>query len=981
MSDNLRKTVFVVPHTHWDREWYEPFQVFRTRLVRVLDHALDVLQREPRFRRFVLDGQAVILEDYLAVRPEREADIRQLVQAGRLLIGPWYVLADEFLVSPEALIRNLSLGRQVSQRFGQPMTVGYTPDPFGHIAQLPRILAGFGLESVVFQRGVGDEAERLGIEFTWEASDGAEVLAIQLPATYSAVAGLGHRTWNYEEGGRYDVDLAARHVRAILFGDVEPPEELPFWLKLPFSRLNGVGLAGKSRSRALLLLNGTDHLYMQEDLPDLVEDLARAVPEADWVLGDLQEYVARVRETAAGLERYRGEFRGSRYHHILSGVLSSRVYLKQANDRAQQLLERHAEPLLALARAAGALDGSALLREAWKLLIKNHFHDSICGCSADAVHREMLTRFAAVTQIGETEARQALARLAGASPLAGVPEPVSEATVAVFNPLPYPRETVVSHTVHVPAGAGEGLVVLDEQGRPLPVQREVETVWAPGRSDRQMDRVQLMWAAPLAPVSVAAVRVTTAGSVSAAAPETATGTASETVAHTAPTMPYDSAAEVRVGADFLQNEHLRLELGPHGPLLIERASGRRHDLRLRFEDTADAGDSYDFSPLAGDEPIVADRPAGPVRIVRPGPVVGALAAEYRLVLPERLSADRRQRVGRVEMPVEVTFALERGARALKVSVALTNAAEDHRLRLVVATGVQSDHVWAGDSFAWLRRPVRPPAGEGWYQTPQPTNPMRHVVLVQEEPAQGAASPQAAAAGHGGAGFALMARGLHEYEAVPTESGVELAVTLLRCVGWLSRDDLVSRPQGAGPAIPVPEAQCLGPHRFELAVMPFTGPYWQSPLSVELDAFVSPPLAQTLGPGGVATAVGSSADPVSARAGGTGSAPASFLELSPPLLLSALKPADRGDSVIVRVWNPAPEPVAGWLRVPVGLPSVEPPALYEVRLDETRVSREPLAMGDDGRLALRLPAGGVRTLELAGWRLVPLKGGGTAAAGE
>jgi len=235
--------------------------------------------------------------------------------------------------------------------------------------------------------------------------------------------------------------------------------------------------------------------------------------------------------------------------------------------------------------------------------------------------------------------------------------------------------------------------------------------------------------------------------------------------------------------------------------------------------------------------------------------------------------------------------------------------------------------------------------------------MRHVVLVQEEPAGPVAAGGAAAAARPPAGFAVMARGLHEYEAVPAADGVDLAVTLLRCVGWLSRDDLVSRPQGAGPAMPVPEAQCPGPHRFELAVMPFAGPYWQSPLLAELDAFVAPPMAQ-------AVAFKDNARGRGAETLGS----VSFLEVSPPLLLSAFKPADDGDGAIVRVWNPAPEPVEGWIRFPAG-----PAAVYEVRLDETRLADAPLVLGEDGRLAVTMDAGGVRTYRLAGWRLGPRAG--------
>ena len=158
----------VVPHTHWDREWYQPFEVFRMRLARAVERICDVLAADSRFTSFTLDGQAVILEDVVELRPDLEPRLRRLIAAGRLEVGPSYVLPDEFLASPEALVRNLLLGRTVCERFGaRPMAVGYMPDPFGHVAQMPQILRGFGLDAFIFWRGLGDEADRLGLAFAY----------------------------------------------------------------------------------------------------------------------------------------------------------------------------------------------------------------------------------------------------------------------------------------------------------------------------------------------------------------------------------------------------------------------------------------------------------------------------------------------------------------------------------------------------------------------------------------------------------------------------------------------------------------------------------------------------------------------------------------------------------------------------------------------------------------------------------------------
>ena len=175
MAEVSKRTFVVVSHTHWDREWYRPFEGFRVHLVRMLDKLLDLLDRDPEYCHFVLDGQTIALEDYLEVRPERRPDVQRLVQAGRLLIGPHYVLPDEFLIGGESWVRDLQIGIRSARQFGPVMMVGYSPDAFGHIAHLPAILRGFGIDSVVLWRGVGREATRS--EFLWGAPDGSEAPA------------------------------------------------------------------------------------------------------------------------------------------------------------------------------------------------------------------------------------------------------------------------------------------------------------------------------------------------------------------------------------------------------------------------------------------------------------------------------------------------------------------------------------------------------------------------------------------------------------------------------------------------------------------------------------------------------------------------------------------------------------------------------------------------------------------------------------
>ena len=367
----------VVPHTHWDREWYVPFEVFRLRLGTVVDAVLDVLERDETFTSFTLDGQAIVLEDYVELRPEQEERLRALLAAGRLEAGPSYVLPDEILVGGESLVRNLLLGRRVCRRFGvEPSTAGYHPDSFGHPAQMPQILAGFGIETFLFSRGLGD----LGVRFRWRAGD-AEVVACQFLPHYDNFARL------------IEADDAAERVEGIVqrFGDVA--------------------------DETIVLANGSDHLPIQPQLPTICRELEQRYG-ARFRIGRYSEFTP----TRDGLPSYEGELVGSRMQNLLRGVNSARIYLKQANEAAERRL-LGVETVAALRTLHdGTPFPAADVRLAWRDLLRNHPHDSICGCSCDEVHRDMLVRY---EQLGRT--------------LEQLERDVLGVGGALVNPLPYAR--------------------------------------------------------------------------------------------------------------------------------------------------------------------------------------------------------------------------------------------------------------------------------------------------------------------------------------------------------------------------------------------------------------------------------------------------------------------------------------------------------------------------------------------------------------
>src|SRR5712691_3987128 len=403
--------IILVPHTHWDREWYQTFQQFRIRLVRTIDKLLDILDRDDKFSHFMLDGQTIVLDDYLEVQPEQEERLKRHIRAGRIQVGPWYLQPDEFLVSGESLIRNLQIGLQRAAEFGGGMRIGYVPDCFGHIAQLPQIFQGFGIDNAIFWRGVGAEAHKS--EFYWAAPDGTQVLVAHLadPLGYS-------------------------NARLM------PLEAEEFATRV---KLLTAQILPKATTNTLLFMNGSDHLEPQDGLPETIEAanklLAHINPEHEKILthyghldhnglakhidsihvriGTLPQYIEAIqqqieRSPGTSLQTLSGEMRSSQYSHLLPAVLSTRMWIKQQNTAMEHLLERWIEPLTAWAWKLGAPYPKGLVKLAWKYLLQNHPHDSICGCSIDQVHRENSVRFAQSQQIAESVLTRTMVSLTGA---------------------------------------------------------------------------------------------------------------------------------------------------------------------------------------------------------------------------------------------------------------------------------------------------------------------------------------------------------------------------------------------------------------------------------------------------------------------------------------------------------------------------------------------------------------------------------------
>jgi alpha-mannosidase/mannosylglycerate hydrolase len=413
MSQQKTTAIYVVS-THWDREWYEPFQGFRYYLVELLDEVLDTMAADERFACFQTDGQSIILEDYLEIRPEREEQVRRFAQAGRLRIGPWYTMPDENLVAPEALIRNLEEGIRVARGFGNVSKVGFVCDIFGHVAQLPQIFRQFGIKGAFVFRGVNEDTH--GGAFRWSGADGTEIPALRFGPNEGYCDLAGKIRMGTGPEGSFGLDEAVQKLAGYVDGQ----------------RL-------RTGMNTVLLFDGADHLPIEPQTVALVEGLRRARPDLDVRFGGLDEFAVALEEHAARLERKaEGELRapGRLVNDgacLIPGVLSSRMRLKQANRACESDLLLWAEPFSHMASMlTGAEYPHGFIRHAWRNLLQNHAHDSICGCSPDQVHKDMEYRFDQARLIAEKVTESALRRIAArvkAPNVAG-----EDLVLVVFNP-------------------------------------------------------------------------------------------------------------------------------------------------------------------------------------------------------------------------------------------------------------------------------------------------------------------------------------------------------------------------------------------------------------------------------------------------------------------------------------------------------------------------------------------------------------------
>ncbi|MHB8263446.1 MAG: glycoside hydrolase family 38 N-terminal domain-containing protein [Acidimicrobiales bacterium] len=814
--------VSIVPHTHWDREWYLPFQRFRLTLVETIDSLLNLLESDPEYRCFLLDGQMAMIDDYLEIRPEREQRIKALATAGRLTVGPWYVLADEFLISGETLVRNLQMGIARASEFASPMQIGYLPDMFGHIAQMPQLLTLAGFRQAVVWRGVPSAIERTA--FAWQSPDGSSVRAEYLIDGYS--------------------------------NGVTLPED-PQVLLGRIREIAARNLAFTDSSGRLLVMNGSDHQppqpYLAQTLGKAREIVARPEEMSRWNEIGIDDVAFEItslpsaldRDSTDGLPLWQGELRSGARSNLLMGVSSNRIDVKIAADRTYLEIEKRAEPYCALFLPPGKWPGK-LLDTAWKFIVLNAAHDSICACSVDEVVDEVLGRFSQARQIAQGLATTAIESLAMS---------LADPGTVIVNPSPFSRSGVIELTMEAGGKSSSAVQVLAESNAGpgmLTFNSDAIKGFLPALNSPKIDDNSFVQDIAIETLdSSIEVRISLGPRENIGIQLDACKQELLATIEDSPQLPINVhldrkptrrilarirdvpgygwkpfgayaldnpafASESGTNADMESNEGIGASATPEANASLNNLASAP-PVRLgnglvdvivdltdgtftlnglagmgQLVDDGDAGDSYNYSPPPVDTVVNYPHTVN-VTVEESGPLRARVRISSTFIWPVSLDRNLSRRTGENQVTVNTQLEVRADEPYVRVSTAFINSSQDHRLRVRFPLPHPTDQSSAGCAFGTVRRGLE---AEGRpEEIGLPTFPSRGFVSA--------------------GGLTIVHQGLCEYELTDSQDSpggpraTSIALTLLRSTSMLSRLGMRYRPFPAGPLVEVEGLKLLG----------------------------------------------------------------------------------------------------------------------------------------------------------------------------
>lgn len=749
------KKVYIVPHSHWDREWYFTIEDSNIILAENMSHLLTVLKNDTEYKGYVFDGQLSIVEEYLKVEPEKKALIKELVTDKRLYIGPWYTQADSLLVHKESLVRNLLYGVLGAEAFGHSMNVGYLPDIFGQNTYLPSLFKGFGIEYSVLQRGIYTDELNGDLHFNWESPDKKSVKSTLIP--------LG-----YGPGKFLEADETYRN-------------EMLYPLIDKISQLS-------QHTNHILFPSGGDQVLIREHFPETVKQLNQLHDDNTYILSDYESYMEETWDDELFTHTIKGELIGTQLSRMHRTIRSQRYDIKLWNDKVEHKLINQLEPLAVIGEQKGLKYPKARIDELWKALFDVHSHDSIGGCNSDETNQTIVERLKKINRqidglmnIIKKQLTQAI-----------VTKNKLEKAVVVFNTSAKKSEQTFEVTLFT---REEQFELTDNKGQSISFSLIDQTYMDGGKKIQVTDKGEQEISLPgyyknqliVDPIPVPALGYTTI-------------LINEMKAENK-----DNQQEI----EAIENDQVKLFVRNHSLVLWDKETNTEINDFITFEETADAGDSYDYSPLVDHKPIYITQTE--LLSVSQYNQVQKMTMMYEGRIPYNLKA--RKGVGKSvnEQPLNIltTIELRPGESFLRVTHKLNNSAKDHRVRVCLNTSInQALHSYGDQGYSLIERPLIETRLADWKENGYKEAP---VPIYTVERFMGLKGEDTA--------VTVFTKGIKEYE-ILTETN-QVALTLFRSVGLLGRDNLQWRPGRASginnKVVETPKAQMIGEWTFNYAV--------------------------------------------------------------------------------------------------------------------------------------------------------------------
>lgn len=758
----MKRKVHVVPHSHWDREWYFTTSRSKVYLMKDLKDVLDTLESNPDFKYFMVDAQGSLLDDYIKWMPQDKDRITKLVKEKKLVIGPWYTQTDQLVISGESIVRNMYYGMKRCETFGGYMNVGYVPDSFGQSGNMPQIYKEFGIDDTLFWRGVSDDMVN-HTDYNWRGDDGSVVFTTQIP--------LG-----YYIGGNIPED---------------PKQSEEFWQKECFEKAGG-----RSATKHIYFPNGFDQAPIRTNLPEIIKERNEKDPENEYVISCIEDYIKDVKSENPELEEVSGELVIAKHMRIHKSIFSSRSDLKVMNTQIQNYVTNVMEPLLTLSYNLGNDYPHEAVGEIWKLLFENAAHDSIGSCISDTANEDVYVRYKQARDIA-VNLVELHSRLIATSV-----KNDAEMTFTLINTLPQKRNDTVVVKTYIPGG---NFAILDEKGNKV----DYTVIESRDLTDYVLSQTIKLDPSRKFYVPSKVLEATIAI-------KTSDVPAFGYVQYTLDTK--GNSAKNLEKKNTLENEFYAINVEEDGSLTItDKENNVTYKNQGVLVENGDDGDSFNYSPPRKDLEVFSNKSECSVE-VSGSDIYDQAVIKFNMVVPKDLEERAEGKVS-VNLPITMTVALRKDSKVIDFNVHVDNKGLSHRLCVLFDSQIVSSYNYADEQFGSIKRPnyyekeMKLYMASAENKTEKKTgvqelaNWANDQSTWQEPPISIEPTQSYVSLTDGKQGIAVIPQGVREYEVLDDHM---IRLTLFRTYGFMGKENLIYRPGRASGEriIETPAAQLL-----------------------------------------------------------------------------------------------------------------------------------------------------------------------------